>query len=172
MYAKGSRYRNLPQLAPLNVNGDRPLVTKLRAIPDTPGQFLHTVRDRDRLDLLGYKYYFDATRWWQICDANPQFDFPNDLLDRKPLVDETLGLDYPEALLRYNRLLSNLAALGRVTAPEAGSPADFVTCSVVVAYLLEATHGQILAAIAAQQFHLLHTFEWLDGTSILEMFTF
>ncbi len=172
MYAKGSRYRNLPLLAPLNINGERPLVTQLRLIPDTPGQFLHTVRDHDRLDILAYKYYQDASRWWQICDANSQFAFPNDLLDRTPLVDETLVLDYPDALLRYNQLLSNLKALGIIEDPPDGTLADFISCSVIVTYLAAATRALILTAIATQKFHLLQSFEWLDGTDILEMFTF
>jgi hypothetical protein len=172
MYAKGSRYRSLPQSAPVGADGERPLVTDVRVIPDTPGQFLHTVRDHERLDLLGYKYYSDATRWWQICDANPQFEFPNDLLDRTPLVDETLILDYPDALVRYNLLLSSLATLGQVTAPQAGAISDFISCSVVVQYLVASTRAAILSAIAAQQFRLLHTFEWLDGADTFEMFTF
>ena len=173
MYAKGSRYRKLPQSAPVGANGERPLVTDLRVIPDTPGQFLHTVRDHERLDLLGYKYYSDATRWWQICDANPQFEFPNDLLDRTPLVEETLELDYPDALLRYNLLISHLATLGQVTAPEAEAISDFVACSVVVEYVVASTRAAILSGIAAQRFHLLHSFEWIEGASIIfEMFTF
>src|SRR5258707_892578 len=87
MFAKGSRYRNLTQSSPVNGRGGRLRGTDLRLIEPTSGQFLHTVRDRDRLDLLAYKYYADPTRWWQICDANPQFAFPNDLLDRGPLQD-------------------------------------------------------------------------------------
>jgi hypothetical protein len=172
MYAKGSRYRKLPQSAPIKADGERPLVTELRVIPYTPAQFLHMVRDNERLDLLGYKYYSDATRWWQICDANPQFEFPNDLLDRDPLVDETPVLDHPDALARYNLLLANLATLGTVTASQGGTVSDFVACSVIVAYAAGSTRSQVLSAIAGQQFHLLHTFEWIEGTGVFESFTF
>lgn len=172
MYAKGSRYRKLPVSTPVDAKGERLAGTDLRFIPETAGQFQHTVRDRDRLDLLGYKYYSDASRWWQISDANPQFDFPNDLLDRTPLVDEILVLVHPDALARYNALLQALALLGAVTAPSVGFPGDFVALTVIVAYPAAAVRALILNAIAALKFHLLHSFAWVDGLQTAESFTF
>jgi hypothetical protein len=171
MFAKGSRYRNLPQSTTVDALGDYALGANVRLIPATPGQFLHTVRDRDRLDLLGYKYYSDPTRWWQICDANPQFDFPNDALDRSPLADAQLVLVHAGAEARYSALLGALAALGQVTAGAAGLPGDFVACPVIVEYAAPATRAQILAAIAANGFHLLRSFAWADGANTAERFT-
>jgi len=171
MFAKGSRYRNLPQSATVDAQGEFLVGATLRLIPESPGQFLHTVRDRDRLDLLGYKYYADATRWWQICDANPQAAFPNDLLDRGPLADAELVLVHGDAAARYQAFLDALAALGQVTAPAAGLPGDFVACPVIVEYAAAATRALILAAIAANGFHLLRSFAWLDGANTAEQFT-
>jgi len=170
MFAKGSRYRNIDQSSALNASGEYLAGTELRLIPDTAGQFQHTVRDRDRLDLLAYKYYSDATRWWQICDANPQYAFPNDLLDRTPLTDISLVLIHPDVAARYASLLSALSALGQVTAPAAGLPGDFVSCAVVVVYALPTARPQILNQITANGFHLVRWFAWQQGAVIGEQF--
>lgn len=171
MFAKGSRYRHVTQSSPVNAQGDQLNGTDIRVIEPAPGQFQHTVRDRDRLDLLAYKYYTDATRWWQICDANPAFAFPNDLLDRQPLEDLTLVIVHPGAAVRYGTLLTALAALGTVTAPPIGLPGDFVSASVVVSYAAAATRAQIVGQIAANGFHLLHAFAWPDGANTSEQFS-
>jgi hypothetical protein len=170
MFAKGSRYRNLPQSANVDAQGEILVGTTLRLIAENPGQFLHTVRDRDRLDLLGYKYYSDATRWWQVCDANPQAEFPNDLLDRSPLADAVLLVVQGDAVTRYTALLTALAALGQVTAPAAGLPGDFVACPIIVNYSVPAHRVAIVAAIAANGFHLLRSFAWPDAANTAEQF--
>src|SRR5437879_6592164 len=92
MYAKGSRYRNIPQSVHLTGSGERLLSTNVRPIVPLAGRFLHVVMDRDRLDLLSFKYYTDPTRWWLIADANPGQEFPIDLMDRRPIVEEELTL--------------------------------------------------------------------------------
>jgi nucleoid-associated protein YgaU len=33
----------------------------------------------DRLDVLAYKYYGDAQKWWVILDANPRYMTPWDI---------------------------------------------------------------------------------------------
>ena len=170
MFAKGSRYRNLPQSATVDAQGEVLVGTTVRPIPENPGQFLHTVRDRDRLDLLGYKYYSDATRWWQISDGNPQAAFPNDLLDRAPLADAVLVVVQGNAVTRYTTLLTALAALGQVTAPAAGLPGDFVACPIIVEYAAAGNRALILGAIAANGFHLLRSFAWPDGGNTAEQF--
>src|SRR3954451_14170856 len=95
MFFLGSLYRTLPPSSPVDAAGQRLLGTDLRVIPPSGGTFLHSVQDHDRLDLLALKYYGDASKWWQISDANPEFAFPNDLLDRGPLVEEVLSLVSP-----------------------------------------------------------------------------
>jgi hypothetical protein len=171
MFAKGSRYRNLTQSSPVNGSGQRLRGTDLRLIEPTPGQFLHTVHDRDRLDLLAYKYYADSTRWWQICDANPQFAFPNDLIAGGPLQDLTLGLVHPDAAARYGALLSALAALGTVVAAGTGAPGDLVSSAVLVEYAAAGTRAQIVAQIVAQGFDLLASFAWSTSSGLAEQFT-
>ena len=65
----------------------------------------HTVNGGDRLDLLAYKYYGDTTKWWQICDANPDWHFPLDLLDLTPLVEQVLLLTHADFAVRYDQLI-------------------------------------------------------------------
>src|SRR5690242_1422136 len=92
MFDKSSRYARLTESSPVNADGERLRGKDLRIIPQSDGTFLHTVQSHDRLDLLALKYYGEPTRWWQISDANPDFPFPVDLLDRGPIYEETLGL--------------------------------------------------------------------------------
>src|SRR5437899_1530708 len=92
MFTKGSRYRNLPQSTHLTAAGENLLGANLRLIATPGARFQHMVQQRERLDLLAFKYYSDATRWWLIADANPSYSFPTDVLDRDPIVDEFLSL--------------------------------------------------------------------------------
>jgi hypothetical protein len=171
MFAKGSRYRNLTQSSPVSGSGERLRGTDLRLIATTPGQFLHTVHDRDRLDLLAYKYYADPTRWWQICDANPQFAFPNDLIAGAPLQEITFGLVHPDAATRYGALLSALAGLGTVVAAGTGAPGDLVSSAILVEYAAAGTRAQIVAQFAAYGFDLLASFASSTASGLAEQFT-
>ncbi len=82
MFFKGSRYKELPEIKTADAKGQTARSKMLRRIPDTPGTFLHTVCQTDRLDLLAYKYYGDPQKWWLICDANPGVALLTDLADR------------------------------------------------------------------------------------------
>ncbi|MFD9947246.1 LysM peptidoglycan-binding domain-containing protein [Nonomuraea sp. NPDC059023] len=33
---------------------------------------LHQIKDGDRIDLIAYRYYNDASLWWMVADANPE----------------------------------------------------------------------------------------------------
>ena len=70
MFFKGSRYKDISEYSVVDVSGKTSRAKSLRWIPDTSGTFMHTVKESDRLDLLSYKYYGDAKKWWLICDAN------------------------------------------------------------------------------------------------------
>lgn len=168
MFARGSRYRNLPQTPHLTAKGERVLSANLRLIPPTPGRFLHTVRDRERPDLLAFKYYSDPRRWWLIADANPEHPFPVDLLDTRPMVDEELGLVHPGYAQRVQNLLLALSALGTARPGQT----DLFSGMVVVQYAGAATRLQILNQITLAGFHLLSTFAWPKGTDMVEAFTF
>jgi len=185
MFSKGSRYRNLPESSALTAQGERLRGKELRVIPPRPGRFLHLVRDGDRLDLLAFKYYGDPAKWWQIADANPEFEFPPDLLDRRPVVEERLALTPQGFIARFDDLLKDLRQQGEVHAGESSlfddttipRPPDFLASTVVVIYPPATdTRGKILDRIN-QDFHLLRTFAWtqVDQTGAnqtAEAFTF
>ena len=88
MFFKGSRYKELPEMSAIDTEGQAVRSKTVRWIPHTPGTFQHTVNQADRLDLLAHKYYGDPKKWWLICDANPEFAMPTDLLNRHPIVQE------------------------------------------------------------------------------------
>jgi hypothetical protein len=168
MFIRGSRYRNLPESSPVNAQGEHLRGKELRVIRRLPGRFLHTVSVNDRLDLLAFKYYGDTTRWWQIADANPEFAFPTDLLDRGPVVEETFVLAHPSFTRRYLDLLIDLQAFGEVREGQLGyftetrpRPANFVETTVVVIYPqgVASRHQQVVAGIN-QEFHFLRSFDW------------
>ncbi|HEU4388918.1 MAG TPA: hypothetical protein VFV34_14050 [Blastocatellia bacterium] len=180
MFSKGSRYRNLPESAALTAQGERLRGKELRRISRLPGRFQHIVRDGDRLDLLAFKYYGDPSRWWQIADANTEFEFPVDLLDGLPFVEERFVLRHQQFFDSFENLRTALAALGDVSAGElspfegdvmAVDP-DFIETTIVVVYDgSPALRQQIIAEIRAR-FDLLRAFAWPQDGKTAEAFTF
>ena len=114
MFFKGSRYKELPEINTTDAQGQVARPKMLRWIPDTPGTFLHTVNQANRLDLLGYKYYGEPKKWWLICDANPKFALPTDLLDRHPIIQETFNLEPPEDENKWPILIRALRELSGI----------------------------------------------------------
>jgi hypothetical protein len=169
MFGKGSRYRRLAESTPVDAAGERSRSKDLRFISPTPGRFLHTVHEGDRLDLLAFKYYGDPTKWWQICDANPQQAFPVALLDQRPIVEEKLVLASSDFNMRFAALLAALEVLGTVEL----AVQDFLASTVTVIYdALPSTRQAILAAIQSHQFHFLRASAWTMATDNPEAFTF
>jgi hypothetical protein len=174
MFSKNSRYRNLPESSPVDARGERPRGKWLRVIPRPAGRFLYTVRDADRLDLIAFKFYGDPTKWWQICDANPEPPFPLDLLDTRPFVTERFALWHPSFDARFKGLLTDLKAFGMVTAPDPGDESNPSRRSpgrslLVVKYPASlVTRGQIVAALAARGFDFLGADGWpaADGETL------
>jgi hypothetical protein len=156
MFARGSRYRNLPESASLDADGERAVGKELRFIPRTPGQFQHTVNEGDRLDLLAFKYYGDPARWWQIGDANPEFPFPIDLLDRRPMAAERLVLVDVDNTNRFADLLAAVNAIGKV----ATQSNSFVAADIVALYTAIAQRAQIISAIGQRGFQFLRSYSW------------
>jgi phage tail protein X len=191
MFIKGSRYRNLPESSPVNAQEERLRGKELRFIRRLSGRFLHTVNEVDRLDLLSFKYYGDTTRWWQIADANPEFAFPTDLLDRGPVVEETFVLAHAGFAGRYSDLLVDLQAFGDVKKSELyfftntqeftekrPRPEHFLETTVIVIYPagVVSRHQQVVARIN-QELRFLRSFAWSQdftpGTpQTAEAFTF
>lgn len=167
MFFPGSRYRNLPESTPIDASGQRLRGKDLRVIPLSTGQFLHTVQDHDRLDLLAFQFYGDALKWWQICDANPEFAFPNDLLNRTPIIEEELSLVSPGADTAFEALVTALGAFGTVRL----AAEDPVALTVVVFFASPTERPNILNEIAARNFKLLGSFGWTQGDGLAEAFT-
>lgn len=86
MFSKNSRYRKLPNIVITDAAGRQRSSKALRLLPGTSGVMEHTIEQGERLDHLAYKYYLKPTRWWHICDANPEYKFPLELLGHTPLV--------------------------------------------------------------------------------------
>ena len=87
MLAKDSRYAGLPDVVEQDPRSpERTVAAKdLRLLPQVSGEFQHTLVEGERLDHLAAKYYRDPRRWWRICDANPEFLLPLELVGGGPL---------------------------------------------------------------------------------------
>jgi hypothetical protein len=178
---KGSRYRNLPESDFITARGERIHSQTFRRIDPLAGSFRHIVNDADRLDLLGYKYYGDSTRWWQIADANLDFAYPGELVGDQTRVEETFLLEAKGFASRFESLRNTLLTLGQLNTGEtdafdgtkgARTP-HFLQTTVILTYSTSAaTRLAALTAIAAQQFELLETFTWTQNTATVESFSF
>jgi hypothetical protein len=119
MLAKESRYAGLPDVVEQDPrNPKRTVAAKdLRLLPQVSGEFKHTLVEGERLDHLAAKYYRDPRRWWRICDANPEFLSPLELVGAGPLrtlrvslnsragLDELVtGLDAAVGVVRFRFL--------------------------------------------------------------------
>jgi len=113
MFFKNSRYRKLANEVTVDVKGRRLLSKSLRILPEVNGTFLHTLEQSDRLDHLAYKYYKQSRKWWRICDANPEFPWPQALLGKDPFLTQQFPLTYigPESQPPWTLLLHQITAL-------------------------------------------------------------
>jgi hypothetical protein len=94
MFSKISRYRKLPDVVTVDVQGRRLVSKSLRLLPEVTGVFLHTVEEVDRVDHLAYNYYKQPRKWWRICDANPAFSSPQALLGKEPIATTQFPLTF------------------------------------------------------------------------------
>jgi nucleoid-associated protein YgaU len=79
MIFKGSRYEAVPVLT-ITVAGRSESYLAMRELPPVPAGYLHTFRADERLDLLSFRFYQNAEKFWRIADANSEPD-PEDLLE-------------------------------------------------------------------------------------------
>lgn len=86
MFSKISRYRKLPDVVAIDNQGRRLVSKGLRLLSEVSGIFFHTVESGDRLDHLAYKYYKQSRKWWQVCDANPEFLSPLAVLGKESII--------------------------------------------------------------------------------------
>ena len=113
MFFKNSRYRKLLDEVTVDVKGRRLLSKSLRLLPEVTGTFQHTLEESDRLDHLAYKYYKQPRKWWRLCDANPEFMLPQDLLGKTPFLTQhfPLTFDDPGSEPPWTQLLNRINAL-------------------------------------------------------------
>jgi hypothetical protein len=86
VFSRISRYRSLPDVIVDDARGRTLASKRLRLLPEVGGTFQHTVEEGDRLDHLGVKYYRQPRKWWRICDANPEFLSPLELVGGGPVI--------------------------------------------------------------------------------------
>ncbi|MCP4158394.1 MAG: hypothetical protein GY757_62420 [bacterium] len=85
MFSRKSRYKNLEVVIGRDLHGHAVETTAIRLLPQVQGTFHHVVEEGQRLDHLGYKYYRQPQKWWRVCDANPQFLSPLEMMSAEPV---------------------------------------------------------------------------------------
>jgi hypothetical protein len=110
MFSKISRYRFLADMVSRDARGRTKVTKDLRLPPDVTGDFRHTLADTDRLDHLAFKYYKQPTKWWRICDANPEFMSPQALLGAEPIETARYPLNFTGPVAPWTELVRRLSA--------------------------------------------------------------
>ena len=110
MLQKNSRYYNQPDTSAIDARGRKMRSKAPRELPETPGTFQHVVEDRDRLDHLAYRYYKKPSLWWRICDGNPQFKSPLEMLGKDAVRTARVPITC-QAAPPWRELLAGLRAL-------------------------------------------------------------
>jgi hypothetical protein len=92
--ARTSRYYGLDSLVDRDPRDPaRTVVVDAARVASEPvGTFQHVLAAGDRLDQLAFRYFREPRKWWLICDANPEFLSPLDLLGRGPTATLRLTL--------------------------------------------------------------------------------
>ncbi|HET7461548.1 MAG TPA: hypothetical protein VFJ82_09865 [Longimicrobium sp.] len=132
MFSRISRYRLLPDEATPDARGFTVAWKSLRLVPPTPGTFLHTVEEADRLDHLGVRYYSQPRDWWRIADANPAFLSPWALLGKEPRATVRIPVAWVGFEAPWAALLATLRALPGVERAAAGTE-DALLPTLIVA---------------------------------------
>jgi hypothetical protein len=71
MFARGSRYEQVPDAVYVDRDGREIPYKLLRILPAPDASVAgHVVVEGDRLDLLAHRYLGDSELYWRICDAN------------------------------------------------------------------------------------------------------
>ncbi|MFC8363058.1 hypothetical protein ACFUIY_24690 [Streptomyces griseorubiginosus] len=110
MFSVLSRYRQVPDIAVPDARGRVVAAKDVRPLPRVTGTFTHTVDSGDRLDGLAFSAYRQPLRYWHICDANPAFLSPLDLLDGGPLVTHRFPLTAGPGAPPWALLIRTLSA--------------------------------------------------------------
>jgi hypothetical protein len=79
MFAKGSRYENVPDAAYQTPSGRQIRYKRLRITPSPAAIQMYRVSAGDRLDLIAFRFYQDPEQYWRLCDGNRAL-LPDDLV--------------------------------------------------------------------------------------------
>lgn len=109
MFAKGSRYRRVPDVTVPDARGRLVFAKDIRPLPEVTGTYRHTVDAGDRLDTLAWTYYGRPTQYWRICDANPAFLSPLAMLGQDALATTRIPVTPPAGDPPWAALLRDLA---------------------------------------------------------------
>jgi hypothetical protein len=145
MFSKISRYRPVPDIAPVDPRGRVVAAKDIRPLPEVTGTFTHTVDSGDRLDQLAFTFYGQPLQYWHICDANPQFTSPLALLGQEPVITTEFPVRVASGTPPWADLLGRLSGtvgVDGVTVVEnvtlvpqaAGGVAEQVDRAVLVTY--------------------------------------
>jgi hypothetical protein len=116
VFDKLSRYRAVPDVAVPDATGRVVAAKDFRPLPDVTGTFRHTVLAGDRPDQLATTYYGDPLRYWQICDANPDFPSPLAMVDREPVLTTEFPVTFGGETPPWAALIAALDAVVGVVA--------------------------------------------------------
>lgn len=112
MASKPSRYRRQPEALAVDAKGRGRRSLEPRPLTRRPAALLHTLVEGERLDALAQAYYRQPRKWWQICDANPDFLSPLALIGQEPLMTAVFALAGPDPFPWANLLALLEATLG------------------------------------------------------------
>jgi hypothetical protein len=70
VFAKTSRYVDVPEAVFTDSRGREIVYKKLRLIPSPPTLLVHVVARGERLDRIAFRYFRDPEQFWRLGDAN------------------------------------------------------------------------------------------------------
>ena len=116
MFGKSSRYAKLIDTTVTDAQGRTLEAKTVRLLPEAGSSFPYTVTETDRLDHLGYRVFRKSGLWWRVCDANPGFMHPQDLIGKSSLKQcvMRLSLDDDRVLPDWNIFLSTVLGINGV----------------------------------------------------------
>ncbi|MFJ6079980.1 hypothetical protein ACIQI8_01165 [Streptomyces sp. NPDC092369] len=158
MFDKLSRYLDVPDIAVADARGRVVAAKDVRPLPEVTGTFTHTVDSGDRLDQLAFAYYRQPLQYWHICDANPEFLSPLDLLDGGPLATHRFPLSVRQGTPPWAALVRELSrtvgvdevtVIDDVTAVSqpGGAVVEQVVRAVLVTHARASVDAQALSAV-------------------------
>ena len=73
MFLSNSRYASVATIIVRTRDGREVTAVRLRRLPAATGE-PYAVTRSDRLDIIAFRRYGDATRYWRVADANTELE--------------------------------------------------------------------------------------------------